>query len=77
MSEGWKWLNEWEAEAKGIQHGTKSAERILALIDLVRKKDEVLKQLSCLEMTYDQIPNECRWACALAREALALTEQLK
>lgn len=82
-------LDQWEAAAKGF-HETLDPnpigrfytrdlkdERILALIDLVRKKDEILVKIAAQNMTYDEIPAECRWAAALGREALALTEELK
>lgn len=51
--------------------------RIIALIDLVRKKDEVLKQVDCNCDSHSW--QHCRSDCLseIAEEALTLTESLK
>lgn len=74
-----KLIDQWEADAKNnlkYEKGKRfyepmwaaDAKIILALIDLVRKKDEALSEMqSCPEGHLTKI----------AREALALTEELK
>jgi hypothetical protein len=86
-------LDQWEAEAKynssNYRHGTdyeqiwaEDAEKILALIDLVRKKDEALKTLSEAENWYVTATGGEAWSSKhsspvlIAEEALALTDEL-
>ncbi len=67
-------LDEWEAEARCTHHKTENVkwrdERILILIDLVRKKDETLKWCA------DQCGYASPWQIKLSG-ALALTEDLE
>lgn len=72
-------LDQWEAEAKEYlgpkcsnESDDSAYERILALIDLVRKKDEALNE-HCFCVQYDERGNNPCINCA----ALALTEKLK
>lgn len=71
-------LDRWEADAKdkvftpNWSTRDESSERILRLINLVRKKDEALKFYAEL----DWKPNTELWQLN-AKEALALTEELK
>lgn len=75
-------LDQWEAEAKrqaSTDDYFKLYERILVLIDLVRKKDKTLFVIaSTLQSVYSE--KQDRFAFKLgkdAKEALALTESLK
>lgn len=87
MGERMNMLDSWEAETKGELEGNESSlarwsqldfrkyelKRILALIDLVRKKDEILQHAI-------KVYNEDYRAKHLRediQEVLALTEQLK
>ena len=63
-------IDQWEEEAKGIEYGTKSADRILSLIELVRKKDDALKIIIGRNSIFETEGK-------IGREALQLTEDLK
>lgn len=78
-------LDQWEALLKlkpENQLAAIKAHRMgLALIDLVRKKDETLKKYSEIKLAKIQTKNELEIVIGdlgcLAQKALALTEQLK
>lgn len=70
-------LDQWEAEASGGYGQIVKDDRILALIDLIRKKDEKLKSIIVpCDHKYSQECNGCI-SDEIIREALALTENLK
>lgn len=70
-------LDKWEEAQHNCGHLDRDIDsyRILALIDLARKKDEALKALK-LALENDDPDDELGYI-AVVKEALALTEQLK
>lgn len=82
MTDKLSMLDQWEAEAKhnlGTHEEAwiEDAEKILALIDLVRKKDEALAYYAGHCPPFVSVENAYAPAAGRAKQALALTEELK
>jgi hypothetical protein len=78
-------IDQWEAEAKENLNELYDSEprfkldrqRILALIDLVRKKDEAFKRIKSQDHAIILGGENMRRPGSIAEEALALTDELK